>query len=60
MSSFRKNARTKERAQQSFKTQSLKNQVMLQHGQVDITYRISNSTKGIPVKSFMSEPMEVN
>ena len=52
MSSFRKSAR--ERSQQSCKNQALKNQVMLQHGQVDITYRISNSSKGIPVESFLS------
>lgn len=48
VSSFRKS--TRERAQQSCKNQALKSQVMLQHGQVDITYRISNSSKGIRVK----------
>ena len=58
MSSFRRSAR--DRAQQSCKNQALKNQVMLQHGQVDITYRISNSSKGILVKSFLSGNIKVN
>ena len=48
MSSFRRSAR--ELSQQSCKNQALKSQVMMQHGQVDITYRISNSSKGILVE----------
>ena len=54
MSSFRRS--TRERAQQSGKNQALKSQVMMQHGQVDITYRISNSSKGILVECRTLSP----